>query len=359
MDIFFGGRSIDRKVKVDDTPAIDALNNLNKYYRSISIVQMQELEKTQKRSIMILATIFIITIMLAFIISNSISKSMINSIKSLMQIATRVSKGDFSIAKKEMPLLSDDEFDTLGKQMITMGQELNYVFNKLNDSNKTLEQFAFVAAHDLQEPIKKISSFSDLLKLEMDSKMTPEGEIYLEKIKNCSIRMIELTKALLNYSQLKYNIHENDKVDLNLILNEVKDNLELQIKESKAQITINQMPIVLGDKQLLIVLFQQFLSNAMKFRKKDNPLTITIDAEKINDLSYLIKIKDNGIGFDMKYKDTVLRPFGRLHSKDKFPGTGIGLATCQSILKTLQSELIIESEINVGTTFSFKLKFIQ
>ena len=223
----------------------------------------------------------------------------------------------------------------------------------LQVANKELEQFAYVASHDLQEPLRTISIFVGLIEEKYSGKTDEDTELYLKQIVNAASKMQNLIKDLLDFSQIGRNI-SFAATDCNNILKEVIANLGATIKESKAKITTTVLPVVIGNEIELRQLFQNLISNAIKFHKKNSKPEIEITfVEK--DTEYLFAFKDNGIGLEEQYKDRIFIIFQRLHTSTEYAGTGIGLATCKKIVALHNGKIWMESKLGHGSIFYFTI----
>ena len=203
-----------------------------------------------------------------------------------------------------------------------------------------------MASHDLQEPLRKIMSFGELLQESSIANLDEEGKLYINKIMSCSGRMRVLIHDLLNYSRAGRMTIDDKQVDLNKVVLEVVDDLVLMIKEKKASLSIDQLPTVPGNFTLFKQVFQNLITNAIKFSKprlspyvkiQGEPMTkkgFEMLPDKSGKTSYtLISVQDNGIGFESSYAEKIFVIFQRLHSRDDFEGTGIGLAICKKIIE--------------------------
>lgn len=251
------------------------------------------------------------------------------------------------------------------KQLAEYKELLEEQVNQLNISNKELEQFAYVASHDLQEPLRKITSFNDLLQEQYKDTLEGEGKLYLERIAYAANRMRKLITDLLEYSRAGRHKEEEGHLQLSEVVEEVLDDLYILVKEKNAQVKMGQLPRVWGSYMDWRAVFQNLISNAIKFSKPETPPTIQIYAEiapydlvkkhieepdqKIQ--YYHIKVSDNGIGFNQEYADKIFVIFQRLYGKDIFEGTGIGLAICKKIFEKMEGVIYAESEEGKGTTF--------
>lgn len=244
-------------------------------------------------------------------------------------------------------------------------EKLNLQIEQLNQTNHELEQFAYVASHDLQEPLRKITAFNDLLQEQYKDSIEGEGKLYLDRMAHAAKRMRRLITDLLEYSRAGRYSEDRNELDLGEVLQDVTEDLSLQIAEQQATINQTELPILSGHYTDWRTVFQNLISNALKFRKKDVPPVIHISCELANPellkdklLSYSdekpyyhIQVSDNGIGFKTEYSDKIFTIFQRLHGKDEYEGTGIGLAICKKIMERYDGTIFATSTVNEGSTF--------
>lgn len=228
---------------------------------------------------------------------------------------------------------------------------------KLEAQNAELEQFAYIASHDLQEPIWTVIGFVQMIQEEYKDQLGADAEQYLDFILKSSGRMRELVMGLLDYSRIgKEKVLA--KVDINNTVKEVLADMTVSIKESNAVIEVNNLPVMTGYPLEMRQLFQNLISNAIKFRKKDTQPVITVSAEKhINE--WCFSVKDNGIGIDEKYSDKIFVIFKQLHNRNEYEGTGIGLSHCKKIVELHGGRIWQESVPEEGTTFFFTIPFFN
>jgi light-regulated signal transduction histidine kinase (bacteriophytochrome) len=239
----------------------------------------------------------------------------------------------------------------------------------LQRSNAELEQFAYITSHDLQEPLRKIRTFTEMLESSLGS-ISSKSKGYLDKIVASSTRMRRLIKDVLHYSRLIAPEETFTRVDLHAVIWQVVDDFELLIREKNAKIKIQQLPVIEANPLQINQLFSNLVSNALKFNTGDGPVIditatmLDMDAqlpEGLNpSLSYcLIEFKDNGIGFDQQYAEQIFTIFQRLHTKHEYAGTGIGLALCRKIVLNHHGNITAHSENGEGATFRIILPLKQ
>jgi PAS domain S-box-containing protein len=240
-------------------------------------------------------------------------------------------------------------------EIITEQREAKEQLRKLNEkllqSNRDLEQFAYVASHDLQEPLRAVISYAQLFARKYQGNLDAQADKYINYVVEGAIRMQQLIEDLLNFSRIGTHGNDLQPIDLELILAQVLHNLKIALGQSQAIVTHEPLPTVVGDKTQLIQLFQNLIANAIKFRKSEAP-KVQITAVQA-DNKWLISISDNGIGIEAEYFERIFIIFQRLHSRTEYPGTGIGLAVCQKIIERHGGEIWVESTFGCGTTFHF------
>lgn len=254
--------------------------------------------------------------------------------------------------------VNQKESEKLEKMVQQRTNELQHYSNELQRSNRELQDFAFVASHDLQEPLRKIRAFGDRLKSRYAEPLG-DGADYVERMQSAASRMSALIEDLLEFSRVSTRSNPFQEVDLNQTLGIVMDNLEVSIQERQAVINIAELPIIEADPGQMTQLFQNLLGNAIKFVESDVRPEIRVDVENTVDEQgnpeFIITVTDNGIGFDEKYADKIFTPFQRLHGRDRYAGTGIGLAICRRIVERHQGILDVKSEPGAGSSFIITL----
>ncbi len=237
------------------------------------------------------------------------------------------------------------------KQALLQMEQEQLLLRRINDE---LKQFASVASHDMREPLRMISSFSNLLERRLKDRDDPDSKEYLEIIMTNAKRMMVLLEDLLNYAKAGYSQQKPTLVNLEELLIKIRASLHLILVETKGEIIYNKLPEILTQETLLNQLFQNIISNALKFRKKEVAPIIEIKAKKIGP-SYQFSISDNGIGIPEEHQERVFSIFNRLHHQTEYQGSGIGLATCKKIIDYFGGKIWVESKVNVGSVFFFTI----
>ena len=233
-------------------------------------------------------------------------------------------------------------------------EELLFAMEKLQKSNHDLEQFAYVASHDLQEPLRMISSFLQLLQRRYEGQLDSDADEFIGYAVDGAQRMHDLINDLLKYSRVTTKGKDFEYVNMKEPLEHALTNLKLSIEENDAKVVpSNSLPIIHGDYSQMTQLFQNLIGNAIKYRSLESP-QIHISAKNENN-KWLFSIKDNGLGINPKYADQVFKIFRRLHSNSEYDGTGVGLAITKRIIERHNGQIWVESEPGNGSTFYFTL----
>ncbi len=263
-----------------------------------------------------------------------------------------------------------EELAAANEELLNINTKLAESNGHLMRSNESLEQFAYIASHDLQEPLRKIQQFGDLLKKNFQSSAQQEL-LYLNRMQDAASRMSMLIYDLLTFSRISSDTLTLRTTSLNEIIDQARENLSVVIEESKARIELDTLPIIQGDASQLRQLFQNLLSNALKFSKRDllgNPTIpeIRIRYHKLKAIEvpsgvkplvqafyyHRIDLEDNGIGFDEQYLDRIFQVFQRLHGRNEFAGTGVGLAICQNVVNNHGGAITARSQPGQGSVFT-------
>lgn len=244
-------------------------------------------------------------------------------------------------------------------------RELRAFTGKLEESNRELESFASIAAHDLQEPLRKVQAFGDRLKTKFADELGEQGRDYLVRMQDASGRMATLINDLLAYSRVTTKAQPFANLDMDKLANEVVSDLEIRIEEVKGTVELGDIPSIDAEPLQMRQLFQNLIGNGLKYHKEDVPPIITVSAQIIGDRPGSTKqvcqitFKDNGIGFDEKYSDRIFGIFQRLHTRNDYDGTGVGLAIVKKIAERHSGKIVANSVPDVGSTFVVTLPVKQ
>jgi light-regulated signal transduction histidine kinase (bacteriophytochrome) len=231
------------------------------------------------------------------------------------------------------------------------------------EKSREIDEFAYMAAHDLQEPLRKITSFSERLKEKLPDNLEPEIKFYLTRMLAATDNMRRLIDNLLEFSRTSRVSEPFAQTDLNEIINQVKAELELKIEETNAEIIAEGLPVIDAIQSQMHQLFTNLFTNAIKFKKPESSPVIKITGRKLDagensryhfeneQDAYEIVVKDNGIGFEQEFAEKIFQIFQRLHGKAEYPGSGIGLAICKKIVENHNGHITAESNPGNGAAF--------
>ena len=238
-------------------------------------------------------------------------------------------------------------------EIVQIAKELAARNKELKRANKQLESFAYTVSHDLQEPLRSISLFTQLLEQEYTEKLDEQGQEYIGFITNSAMRMQTLVRDVLAYARAATNEETWLNVDLNGLVQTLIIDLQAIIQETEAKIVVDRLPTVLVNPTEISQLLRNLITNSLKFRSERKPC-IKI-ASQLKDNQWLITVEDNGIGIEPQYRDKIFQPFSRLHSQDQYSGSGIGLAICKKIVERYRGIIGVKSKPGQGSTFYFTL----
>jgi len=224
----------------------------------------------------------------------------------------------------------------------------------LRRSNRDLEQFAYVASHDLKEPLRTISSYTQLIDQRYGPMLDARGQTYLAQVTEGAGRLYRLIEDLLGFARIGQEEPVQAACDLDRLLATVLQDLQVSLREANATVTHSALPTVQADAALMTQLFLNLLGNALKFRRPGVPPVIHVTAERTGD-TWTLRVSDNGLGMDPQYSDQIFALFQRLHSRKAYPGNGIGLSVCRRIVERLGGSIWVESTPGEGSTFLFTL----
>jgi len=267
------------------------------------------------------------------------------------------------IANKEL-LYQNEEKEKRAAELILANIELAFQSSEkekrateLMIANKELQQFAFIASHDLQQPLRTVANYMKIFEEEYVGLLDEKALKYLLSVNRATSRMSSLIKSLLDFSRLGYN-KKMVFLDTGKIISDVIDDLEIIIKSSKASIKVSEMPKLNAYETEMRQLFQNLITNAIKFQKKDTRPEIKIYSEKINGY-WMFSVSDNGIGIDPEHFEKIFDIFQRLQSNAEYEGSGIGLANCKKIVQLHSGKIWVESISGQGTIFHFTIPHLS
>lgn len=236
----------------------------------------------------------------------------------------------------------------------TEQEKLKLLSRELEDSNKELKSFSYIASHDLQAPLRTINSYANLLTRKYSDILDDQAKKFLNTIENASKTMKNLLDDLLNYSSLDLQQNRKVFIDLNELIKKVITLNIVYIDETKAVINYKDLPTIKAERSQMIQLFQNLINNSIKYKRSNENPIINITAVKEND-KWLFTVSDNAIGIDKRHFEQIFQPFKRLHGNDSYPGSGIGLATVKKIIELYGGEIWLTSEVDKGSNFYFTL----
>ncbi len=284
-----------------------------------------------------------------------------NTGEGLSEYRFRGKDGKYRWWSNQMVIINDSEDNPLYRDGFVRDiskrksdeKKLLQTMAELKRSNKELEQFAYVSSHDLKEPLRMVTLFSQLLQKRYQNRLDDDADEFIEYIVEGAQRMNQLITDLLTYSRVTTHAKKYERVDLEKVLDDVLATLSVSVKESKATITHDPLPTIFSEPSQMGQVFQNLIANAIKFKGPKTP-KIHISAIK-EDKKWIFKVSDNGIGIDPEHQEQIFDVFRRLHTRKKFPGTGIGLSICQKIIKNHGGKIWVESELGKGSNFYFTI----
>ncbi|ELY50983.1 PAS domain-containing sensor histidine kinase [Natronolimnohabitans innermongolicus] len=265
--------------------------------------------------------------------------------------------GDRDLLAHTLPVRNADDEIYAGMLVVQDVTERWEYQRRLEESNERLEQFAYAASHDLQEPLRMVRSYLQLIENRYGNALDEDGEEFLEYAVDGAERMRQMINGLLEYSRVDTRGDPFEPVDLNDVLDDVCEDLQMRIDESNAEITTDDLPCVDGDDGQLRRVFQNLLSNAIEY-SRDEPPQVDVSATRDDD-QWIISVQDNGIGIDLDEQERIFEVFQRLHTHEEHSGTGIGLALSRRIVERHGGEIWVDSEPGEGATFSFTLPAVD
>lgn len=315
------------------------------------IRSVHEIEAGQQRAEIVLALTALASLVISLALGLYVTRSIVVPLAQLKKAAHQFAAGDFGIA---LHVGSNDELSEVSNAFMIAAAKLQEYYSTLKRSNEDLEQFAYAASHDLQEPLRTISTFSELLRRRQEDTLTPESKEYLAYLVDASARMRELVAGILDYSRLASSADQRrEVVESEEIVGIVVRNLHATIEQAQATVTHEKLPRIIGSRPQLIQLFQNLIGNAIKYRREDAAPGIHISAREDNGM-YQFCCEDNGIGIDSKYYVHVFGMFRQLERGSK-GGVGMGLAISKRIVERHGGTISVASIVGKGSRFYFTL----
>lgn len=328
----------------------------------VNEIERKEVYLTFNNQLLGMTAIICIVLTFSLIMMLRISRHIEQPVQHVLRGVQRLKLGDYNyqidytsmkFAPVELLQLCE-AFNQMSLNIKDNEHELKLQKEDLARSNAELEQFAYVASHDLQEPLRMVASYVQLLAKRYKGKLDQDADDFIHYAVDGSQRMQNLINDLLAFSRVTSKGKELKSVDLEVVLHHVQANLQTAIQESEALVTHDPLPTLQSDPTQMAQLLQNLIGNAIKFCDANRTPIIHIGVKK-QDEGWLFSVRDNGIGFDPKYRDRIFLIFQRLHNKTKYPGTGIGLSICKKIVEQHGGKIWVESEEGQSTTFHFTL----
>lgn len=359
-------RHANRKIIFDYKKKYSELNKLltqlieNARYKMYN--DMDNLNKQTNENINILYFVIIVSLLSSLsIIYFYVNPRIIFRLKKLSSNIQKIAYGNY---QTEIDLSGNDEISDMSKSLDILKsglikkkkieKERQELIESLIKSNDELERFAYVSSHDLQEPIRMMKSFSEILDNKYKDKLDERGLKYLNIIIDSAKRMQNIIGDLLDYSRLTHEVDHTEKVNLNNTLEYVLINLQEAIEQSQADITYDNLPVINTNSLRVTRVFQNLISNALKYQPENQKPVIHISCEE-REKEWLFCVSDNGIGIKKEYIDQIFIIFKRLHNKNEYSGNGIGLGICNKIIENMGGKIWVESEYGKGSQFLFTI----
>ena len=307
-------------------------------------------QKSASESTRLVVIASILGICLSLLVAVLVTLNISPPLRRLTVTADRIAAGELI---EPAPSHRRDEIGSLSRAVTKMVRTLNQQAGDLKRSNGDLEQFAYIASHDLQEPLRMVSGFTGLLQRRYAGKLDADADEFIGFAIGGVNRMQELINDLLSYSRVGREDVSAKPVDMQLVVDQALANLQTAIEERSALVSRGPLPTVLANQGMLVRVFQNLIGNALKFCKAERPI-VRIAAEH-HGTEWVFSVADNGIGIDAQYRDRIFLIFQRLHQQGEYAGTGIGLAVVKRIVERNGGRIWLESEPGKGTTFFFTL----
>ncbi len=311
-----------------------------------------DIESRQRQAQIILALTALVSLIVSLLLGRSVTRSIILPLSQLKTAAHRFARGDFNVAPV---IASKDELGDVSGAFALAASKLQDSYLALKRSNEDLEQFAYATSHDLQEPLRTISSFSDMLRLRCTDNLSPQAKEYLGYVTDAAAHMRELLTGILEYSRLtRSEDRQEQRIDIEEIVPLVLKNLQAIIEETHAEVSHGPLPAVIGSKVQLIQLFQNLVGNAIKYRRDSVPPRVHVSAQPEGAMCRFC-IEDNGIGIEARHQARIFRVFSQV-DRGARGGVGIGLAVSKRIVERHGGSISVTSDVGQGSRFFFTLK---
>jgi len=346
-------------------------NNLYMILGLPTRLAFESANRTMRNNLILLISIMTVVIILMWILGDAI---IVKQAQKLVQVAKRLATGDLT-TRTEIDYRSGElgevaqAFDSMAGQLEAREEErqrseaeLKAYSRDLERSNQELRDFTFIASHDLREPLRKIQTFGDLLKDRYVDDLDERGANYVTRMQNAAQRMQLLLEKLLSFSRVTTNAQPFVLVDMNQVTRQVLGDFDLQIENSRAIVEVGDLPVLEADPTQMSHLMLNLISNALKFHPAAEPPVVRISSRRLEvdgEERVEIRVEDQGIGIEEKYTEKVFQPFQRLHARDVYEGTGMGLTICKKIVERHGGTIRIESEPGKGATFIVQLPLKQ
>ena len=340
------------------TGKIDRLKEVESEMAEDLLVKARRLKAGAWRRLLVFGGLALSAIVIALVLCLRTARNIVQPIGSLVDATRGMAAGDLAVTLPPQYLERADELGELSTSFQTMAGDLQALTEALGRSNQELEEFASIAAHDLQEPLRKVVTFGERLKTKCRDGLDERGQDYLDRMIAATQRMRDMIDNLLTYSRVARGPKEFEPVDLGEIVDTVLQDLDVRLRESKGEVETASLPTVSGDRVQLRQLFQNLLANALKFHRDGVPPRVRIEASQ-DDRECQILVSDNGIGFEQEYRDRIFQIFKRLHGRTQYDGTGIGLALCRKIVEHHSGSIEAEGRPGEGATFTVVLPLLS
>ena len=317
------------------------------------------LDDASERLALVLLVVLAALVALILAVWFGLRRAVLGPVDQMVDDAQRIAVGDLDHVPQQVGLRELAELgrslDQVREALVAQLREVERREADLARSNAELEQFAYVASHDLQEPLRKVASFCQMLERRYKGQLDERADTYISFAVDGATRMQDLINDLLAFSRVGRTTERFEQVDLDDVLAVALRNLSSAIEDSGAEVQHSPLPTVVGDRTLLVALFQNLIGNGIKFRGVDAPRIEVASTERDDEVE--VTVSDNGIGIPEEYRDRIFVIFQRLHGREEYPGTGIGLSLCRKIVEFHGGRIeVADGDGGIGTTIRFTLR---